>query len=192
MQKTIEQRYAIKFCVKLGKSATETLGMCQQAYGNDSLSRAQIFNWHKCFKEGRENVEDEDRSGRPSTSRTDQNVQKVRDVLNSDRRLSVRMIAEEVRLDKMTVHSIITKDLSMRKICAKLVPKLLTEDQKQSRLSGQERDFNASPAPLQSRRGPPRLLPFPKTEKRPERTPPCDLGHRQSRHDTSSKGHSGS
>ena len=58
MQETIEQRYAIKFCVKLNKSATETFASLIQAYGDATLSRTMVFMWHKAFKEGRENVED--------------------------------------------------------------------------------------------------------------------------------------
>jgi len=44
-----EQRCAIKFCVKLGKSATVTYEKLQRAYGEHSLSRAQVFIWHKSF-----------------------------------------------------------------------------------------------------------------------------------------------
>ena len=65
MQENIEQRYAIKFCVILNKSATETFASLTEAYGDATLSRTMIFKWHKAFKEGRENVEDNPRSGRP-------------------------------------------------------------------------------------------------------------------------------
>lgn len=85
------------------------------------------------FTEGRESAEDEPRAGRPSTSRTGDNAQRARHLLNSDRRLSVRMVAEKLGLDKMVVHKIISEDLGMRKICAKLVPKVLTEQQKENR-----------------------------------------------------------
>jgi hypothetical protein len=43
----LEQRYAIKFCVKLGESATDAYETIQKAFDNDSLSRAQVFRWHK-------------------------------------------------------------------------------------------------------------------------------------------------
>ena len=49
-----EQRCAIKFCVKLGESATITYGKLQRAYGEHSLSRAQVFRWHKSCLEGLE------------------------------------------------------------------------------------------------------------------------------------------
>ncbi|GFU79342.1 putative DD34D transposase [Trichonephila clavipes] len=85
------------------------------------------------FKEGRESVEDDSHAGHPSSSRTADNKQHVRHLLNTDRRLSVCMIAEQPGMDKMVVHKIISEDLAMRKICAKLVPKVLTDVQKQNR-----------------------------------------------------------
>ena len=62
-----EQSCAIKFCVKLGESATVTYEKLQRTYGEHSLSRAQVFRWHKSFLEGREQVKDEPRAGRVST-----------------------------------------------------------------------------------------------------------------------------
>lgn len=128
-----EQRCAIRFCFKLGHSATETFQKLQQAYGDSVLSRAQVFRWFKEFSEGREAIEDEPRSGRPSTAKTDENVIKVRDLVRSDRRLTVRMIGEQLGLTHTTVHQILTNDLEMRKICAKMVPKILSQDQKDNR-----------------------------------------------------------
>jgi len=49
----------------------------QRAYGEHSLSRVQVIRWHKSFLEGREQVEDEPRAGRHSTSKTDDNVEGV-------------------------------------------------------------------------------------------------------------------
>jgi hypothetical protein len=54
MQRSLDQRYAIKFCVKLNKTSTETIGLLKEAYGDQSLSSAQVKRWHKSFKEGRE------------------------------------------------------------------------------------------------------------------------------------------
>ncbi|KAL4142816.1 hypothetical protein QTP88_005213 [Uroleucon formosanum] len=128
-----EQRCAIRFCFKLGHNATETFQKLQQAYGEDVLSRARVFRWFKAFSEGRELIEDEPRSGRPSTSKNDENIAKVRDLVRSDRRMTVRMIGEQLGLSHTTVHQILTVDLEMRKICAKMVPKILSQDQKDNR-----------------------------------------------------------
>jgi len=134
MQENIEQRYAIKFCVKLNKSATETFASLTEAYGDATLSRTMVFKWHKALKEGWENVKDDPRSGRPILSTNYQNVEVVRAAMAKDRRMSVRMIAEETSLDKNAVHRILTDHLHMWKICAKLVPKNLSVEQKANRL----------------------------------------------------------
>jgi len=130
MQEDIEQRYAIKFCVKLNKSAIETFASLTEAYGDATLLRTMVFKWHRAFKEGQENVEDGPRSGRPISSTNDQNVEVVRAVMVKDRHWSLRMIAEETGLNKNTFHRIITEHLHMQKICAKLVPKNLSVEKK--------------------------------------------------------------
>lgn len=122
-----EQRCAIRFCFKLGHSATETFQKLQQAYGENVLSRAQVFRWFKAFSEGIELIEDEPRSRRPSTSKNDENIIRFRDLVRSDRRLTVRMIREQLGLSHTIVHQILTIDLEMRKICAKMVPKIVTQ-----------------------------------------------------------------
>ena len=75
------------------------------------------------------NVEDEPLSGSPCTSKTDENVTKVRAVVRSDRRLTVRMIGSELNLNHQTVHDMLTEELGMQKICAKLAPNNLTKEQ---------------------------------------------------------------
>ena len=61
---TLEERYAIKFCFKLGKKATEMYGMLQTAFGASCMKRARFFEWHKKFKEDKESVRDDERCGR--------------------------------------------------------------------------------------------------------------------------------
>ena len=77
MQENIKQWYAIKFCVKLNKSATETFTSVTEAYGDATVSSTMVFKWHKASKEVRENNEDDRRSGRPISSTNDQNVEVV-------------------------------------------------------------------------------------------------------------------
>ena len=61
---TLEEWYAIKFCFKLGKNATETYGMLQTAFRSSCMNRTPVFVWHKRFKEGKESVRDDERCGR--------------------------------------------------------------------------------------------------------------------------------
>ena len=52
---TLEERYAIKFCFKLGKNATEMYGMFHTAFGASCMNRASVFERHKKIQ-GRQGV----------------------------------------------------------------------------------------------------------------------------------------
>jgi len=131
----VEQRVNIKFLTKLGKSATETYNLLTEVYGDQCLSRTQVFEWFKKFKEGREYVGDDPKSGRPSTAKTQENVEKVARIVRGDRRLSIRAISELTNINKESVRQILHDDLGMKKVCAKVVPKILTPEQKEHRVN---------------------------------------------------------
>ena len=67
--------------------ATETLKMLSDVYGDSSHSKTRVFEWHKRFVEGREDVEDDPKSRRPCTSTTVINIKEVRQLVCTDRRL---------------------------------------------------------------------------------------------------------
>jgi len=127
---SVEQGINLKFLVRLGKTPTEALKLLQEDYGDDTMPRTHIFEWHRRFKEGKEEMEDDYRSGRPSTSRTKENVQCVKEKVRSHHRLTFRMIADELDMNSEKVWRIITEDLEMRKICAKMIPRLLMKDKR--------------------------------------------------------------
>jgi len=131
----LEQRMNIKFLVRLGKSGNEIRKMLVQVYGDNAMKKTAVYKWMKHFSEGRENVTDEERSGRPATSRTEENIARMRQIARENRRLTVRSIIEQVNINSETVRKIVTEDLDMRKACAKMVPKELTEEQKGRRVT---------------------------------------------------------
>jgi hypothetical protein len=67
----VEPRVNVKFPAKLGKSATETYSLLMEVYGDECLSRTQVFEWFKGFKEGMGEIEDDPHPGRPCTSKID-------------------------------------------------------------------------------------------------------------------------
>jgi hypothetical protein len=85
-----EQRVCIKFCFKLGKSAAETHQMIKQAFDDDALGQTQTYDWFNWFKNGRTLVDDDERSGRASTSTTPENVAKVCEVIREDHRRTIQ------------------------------------------------------------------------------------------------------
>jgi len=119
---------AIKFCVKAGKGAVETIELINKAYGSAAMSRANVYRWYTRFRDGREDAKDDARSGRPSTARTDENVESVRRLLTENLRTTLQVIADRLNTGKETVRRIVTEDLGKRKICARFVPYALTTE----------------------------------------------------------------
>ena len=89
-----------------------------------------------------EDVEEDLKSGRPCTLMTDANIEKVRQLVCNDRHLTICVIANKDAMHEEMVRTILVDTLGMRKICAKIVPRLLTEEQKVQRLNA-ETSFNS-------------------------------------------------
>ena len=113
MHLSMEQRLAIKFCFKAGKSATETLQMVNAAYRDQALSRSNVFRWYGRFRDGREDIEDDPRSG------CSDNVEKISQLLLQNHHRSLRMLADKVNFGKDTMRRIVVEDLRKRKICSR-------------------------------------------------------------------------
>ena len=82
---TLEERYAIKLCFKLGINATEMYGMLQTAFGASCMNRASVFEWHKRFKEGRESVREDKRCRRSKKVRTPELIGQIKNFMDKDR-----------------------------------------------------------------------------------------------------------
>jgi hypothetical protein len=80
--------------VKIGKRANETLALLTVDYSEYTVKKWSVAEWHRRFKEGRGDVQDDPRSGQPKTQRADANTDRVRTLVHSDRRVGVRVIAE--------------------------------------------------------------------------------------------------
>ena len=52
-----------KFLVKLRKTSTECFKLLKEVYGEDVMSRTQIFKWHKRFENACEEVENDPKKG---------------------------------------------------------------------------------------------------------------------------------
>ena len=84
----LEQLTNIKFLIKLGKSGNEFREMLVQVYGDNAMKKRAVYKWAKRFSEGRESVTNEERSGQLATSRTEENIAKVRQIVHENHRLS--------------------------------------------------------------------------------------------------------
>ena len=95
---------------------------------------AHSFRWIKAFKAGKFSVEDGTRPGRPKTSVTKANIAAVKIVVEQDARLSVKDKASCTGISEGSVQTILKMRLDLRKVCARWVPHLLTEEQTPQRL----------------------------------------------------------
>jgi hypothetical protein len=74
----------------------ETLTMIQQAFGDQSLSRAQVFQWHAWSKTSCTSVDDDEHAGRSTSCTTPETVARIQELVSQDRCQTIHNIAEEV------------------------------------------------------------------------------------------------
>ena len=124
--KKIEQRVCLKFCVFNGITATESLKMLQKYFGESTLLRTQVFEWHKAFSEGRGVVENLPHASRPSTSVNDDNIEKMKKIVLENRRVGIREVEEALNISYGSTQHIVVHVLGMKRVAARLVPKDIT------------------------------------------------------------------
>ena len=106
--------------------------MLQTAFWPSCMNRASVFELHKRFKEGRESVRNDERSGSNKEVNTPELIGQIKNFMNKDRRVSIETKSAQFDGSVTTVHTIIREELKMRKICAKSVLKVF-RDQKERR-----------------------------------------------------------
>ena len=134
MDKT-EYRAVIKFLVLEGQSSKQVEEGLTSVYGQSSPSSSTIKRWVKEFQRGRESLEDDPRSGRPTTSTSPENIEKVHKLVIENRRISLYELEEATGISYGSIHNILHDEPHMSKVCARWVPKMLSDDMKQSRVT---------------------------------------------------------
>jgi len=99
------------------------------------MSRSRIFQWFGRFKNYRTLTANDDRSGPPSTATTPSKVEQVQAAVNQDRCRTIHDLCAEVGIGYGSCLRILTEQLNMHQIAAKFVPRVLTHDQKDSRVA---------------------------------------------------------
>ena len=126
----IEYRSVIRFHVLEGKTASQTIENLQKTYGTSGPSTQTVYRWFKEYKRGSRAIEDAPRPGRPRDTITYENIHKVHQVILKNRRISVSEIAETTKISRSTVQRIIHNHLTMSKLSARWVPRMLTPQMK--------------------------------------------------------------
>ena len=134
MDQKTEIRSCIKCRIRLNIDSKQIYNELCGIYGPETISMRTVFSGVKVFKAGKFSVEDDTRPGRPKTSVTNANIAAVQIVVEQDARLSVKDIASCTGISEGSVQTILKRRLDLRRVCARWVPHLLTEEQKTQRL----------------------------------------------------------
>lgn len=130
----IELRAVIKFLYLKKLSCKDILNEILSVLGDNSVSYTKVKKWVANFKRGVVVTNDAPRSGRPATSINEEHVNEAEAMVYADRRVTVRCVAETLRISYGSAEEILTTHLRMKKVSARWVPKMLTPEQKQYRL----------------------------------------------------------
>ena len=97
--------------------------MLQKCFGESTLSRTQVFEWHKAFSEGREVVKNLPHASRPSTSVNDDNIEIVKKIVLENRLVGIREVAKALNISCGSTQHNVVHVLGLKRVAAKLVPK---------------------------------------------------------------------
>lgn len=120
---TSQFRFYVFTRQKLGTSSKDIYDELRAVWGDKAPSYPTVRRWTLEFSSGaRTSFGDAPRSGRPSTSRTDEKISQVRVAIQEDSKLSTRDLSIQLGIDKTTVHTILTEELLLRHVCSVWVP----------------------------------------------------------------------
>ena len=108
--------------------------MLQKAFGDETMSQKKFYKWNRDFKESRERVDVLQSSGRPSTSIDDQNIDKIKEMVLENRRLTIRELVDMVGISFGSVQTMLKDHLVLRRVKSRLVPKYLNFFEKERRV----------------------------------------------------------
>ena len=91
--------------------------MMKKMYGDDCLSSSRIHEWFKRFQEGREALDDDERSGRPRNVVNEENAEIVREFLRKEPKSSLKYMESELGISAASIYRILTY-LGLCQICA--------------------------------------------------------------------------
>lgn len=129
---SFRQPAVIEFLVKEEIPAAEIHRRLQPAYGSVCMGASSVPRWVKHFKDENTSIQDEPRSGRPPTASTERNNDRVDEIIQDDRRVTMDTIAQTLGIGHNAVQEMI-ESLGYRKVSSRWVPRLLTKDHKGQR-----------------------------------------------------------
>ncbi len=137
-----EQRATIKASVVWGFDFPRTYRALEAVWGEQTLSKTQVRHWFKVFSDDpTHGTGDGKRSGRPHMARSTAGIESVDHALETERRVSSRALGTQFNMSHTSVLKVLKKDLKMRKIAPRFVPRRLTRDLLDERIQFSRRNL---------------------------------------------------
>jgi len=133
MEKEFNRHY-IKIRCKLGVAPVNIHKELELALGDSAPSYRTVARWASEFNSGREDVKDDPRSGRPVTTVTPANIERIRQLIDEDPHITYDEIEAETLINKFSIHEIIHGALKLKKVTSRWVPHELTLKNRQDRV----------------------------------------------------------
>ncbi|XKL66377.1 hypothetical protein PGB90_009797 [Kerria lacca] len=115
----IEIRSVIQFLRHQKKTIAEIHRLICEIYGENTIDIRNVRRWCQMFDEEKSSVMDEARSGRPSSSRTSNNVSRIDALIRKDRRIRISDLARRLNISVGSVSQIVYDQLRYRKTAAR-------------------------------------------------------------------------
>ena len=129
----VEYRSVIKFLVLRRVPNDQIFSQLEDAYGKDCPCRRTIYNWIAVFKQGRQSVFDEERSGRPSEI-SDETREKCVSIVREDRRITTRKLVDALNVSKGSLQAIL-QEMGVRNLASRFIPRFLFAEMCENRLN---------------------------------------------------------
>lgn len=129
-----KQRAVIEFLCCENETVGNIHKRLKRVYGDDAVDRSTVSRWAQRVsgENGHANIQDRGRSGRPQTAQSPAIVQRINNLVMDDRRVTVKEMSLRVGIGEASVCRIL-KQLGLKKVCARWVPRMLTDDHKNTR-----------------------------------------------------------
>jgi histone-lysine N-methyltransferase SETMAR len=125
-----EMRSVIRFLNAKNMKSAEIHRQICDVCGEHATSSSMVWRWVRLFNEGRENVRYDLRSGRLSVVNEDL-VCAVEEKIRGNRQFTIMSLSMHFsKISRSHFHEIVSDKLKFWKLCARWVPKMLTEEHK--------------------------------------------------------------
>ena len=129
----MKQRCVIEFLRAEKIAPNDIRRRLLNVYGDQTVDVGTVRRWVALFSSGDSDVKDKPRSGRTSTAVTPRNEERLDQLIRANRWITTRELCTELNIGFSALETMVAT-LEYRKVCARWVPRMLTQEHKEHRM----------------------------------------------------------